>query len=307
MIIDAHMHLWDRVHGDIGDQVKSLGNGMIAIGDTKVLGMPPYLTDGRATAEIFMSHMDAAGVDGAVVTQEYLDGSQNDYLSEVQTQYADRIFVHGLLEFRQPDMLDDEFSILMGKHTFKGIKAPARYFPGVEPRIYLTDPRLMSVFERMERRGMILSIDLDEGTTQVDEMREVARAYPEMTIAMGHFAMANREGWIGQLRLAEEPNIYVECGGITWLFRDDGPPFHGAQEAFRIAVGEVGSDKLMWGSDYPRTMVDFTYEQTLAFLRDGCDFLSDNQRKAILGGTAKRLFGFEEPTVKRIPPTKITE
>lgn len=307
MIIDAHMHLWDKVHGDIGQPVRSLANGMVTIGDSKMLGMPAYLLDGRATSEIFLSLMDAAGVDAAVVTQEYLDGCQNEYLARVKEKHPGRFFVHGLLEFRRPDELTDEFSEVMEQFGFQGIKLPASYLAEIEPRINLTDERLMAVFGQMESKHMILSVDLFQGEDQVEELRVVARAFPQLIIVLGHFAMANREGWEKQLLLGEEPNIFIESGGITWLFRQDGPPFPGAQEAFRRAVVLVGAGKLMWGSDFPRTMVDFTYEQTLDFLRDGCDFLSDDEKTAILSGTACGLFGFEESPEPRTRPVKITE
>ena len=307
MIIDTHMHLWDRITGDTGEPVRSLGNGMIAIGDQKMLGMPPYLQDGRAPCELFISVMDAAGVDAAVVTQEYLDGNQNEYLADVQNKHPGRFFVHGLLEFRRPDGLADEFQEVAERYGFRGIKLPASYLAEADPRIRLTDPRLMTVFQQMENHRMILSIDLASGGTQVQEMRDVTRSFPELTVVLGHFAMANREGWPEQLSLAKEPNIYVESGGITWLFRTEGPSFPGAQEAFRTAVERVGADKLMWGSDFPRTMVDFTYEQTLDFLLHGCTFLGGDEKNAILGGTAMKLFGFQKPEAERQRPKKITE
>jgi hypothetical protein len=165
----------------------------------------------------------------------------------------------------------------------------------------------MAVFEKMEKRRMILSIDLDYGDSQVEEMHEVARSFPRLTITLGHFAMANRKGWLKQLSLAEELNIYVESGGITWLFRQEGPPFPGAQEAFRVAGEHVGVDKLMWGSDHPRTMVDFTYEQALDFLLDGCTFFTDDQKNAILGETAVKVYGFKKPSEERQRIKKITE
>jgi len=307
MIIDTHMHLWDRVDGNVGEAVTAGVNGMVSIGDTEVLGMPPWLTDGRNPCEVFMAVMDAAGVDAAVVTQEYLDGAQNEYLAGVRKKHPGRFFVHGLLEFRRPAGLEEEFQHIEEFGDFRGIKLPASYLAAEEPRIFLIDQRLMAVFERMEYRRMVLSVDLDYGDSQVGELREVARSFPGMIIALGHFGMVNRPGWREQLMLAREPNIYMESGGITWLFRNEGPPFPGAQEAFREAVDTVGADKLMWGSDYPRTMVDFTYEQTLDFLRDGCSFLGDGDRAAILGETARRLYGFEEPAKPLARMKKITE
>ncbi len=307
MIIDAHMHLWDEVKGNVAVQVRSLRNGMITIGSEELLGMPAYLLDGRCPYEVALSVMDAAGVEAAVVTQEYLDGNQNAYLADVQQKCPERFFVQGLLEFRRPEGLSAEFRNVLQEHGFQGIKLPASYLAQANPRIHLTDRRLMDVFEQMAERHMVLSVDLAPGESQVGEMLAVARAFPQLAITLGHFAMVGRKGWLSQLALAKEANIHVESGGITWLFRQEGPPFPGAQEAVREAVGRVGAHKLMWGSDFPRTQVDFTYEQTLDFLLDSCPFLSDAERAAILGGTAAEVFGFKRPAKRRQRPKRITE
>ena len=44
--------------------------------------MPPYMVDGRNTAEMLIANMDYAGVSGCVVTQEYIDGNQDNYFLE---------------------------------------------------------------------------------------------------------------------------------------------------------------------------------------------------------------------------------
>lgn len=40
--------------------------------------LPPYMTDDENTAERLISNMDYAGANGAVITQEEIDGNQND-------------------------------------------------------------------------------------------------------------------------------------------------------------------------------------------------------------------------------------
>jgi len=251
--------------------------------------------------------MDAAGVEGAVVTQEYLDGDQNAYLADVKKKQPRRFFVHGLLDFRKPAKVVTEFNRVVKKYGFRGIKLPASYLTQLSPRVLLTDSHLMKVFEQMEDRKMILSVDLDYGDSQVKEMREVAWTFPDLIIVIGHFAMAGRKGWLKQLLLANEPNVYIESGGITWLFRREYPPFLKVQDTIKEAVSRVGAEKLLWGSDFPRTMVDFTYEQTLDFLRYGCDFLSDGERRAILGQTSAKIYGFKKPKLERKKLKKITE
>ena len=57
----------------------------------------------------------------------------------------------------------------------------------------------------------------------------------------------------------------------------------------------------MWGSDWPRTMVDFTYRQSLDFIFTD-DAIGSEDKAAILGANAAELYGFKGPrSVDRIP------
>ena len=58
----------------------------------------------------------------------------------------------------------------------------------------------------------------------------------------------------------------IESGGITWLFNSEFYPFHGAVKAIKEAADLVGMDKLMWGSDYPRTITAITYKMSYDFI-----------------------------------------
>ena len=39
MIIDAHLHLWNKVDGNIGEPVHALGNGIISIGESTIVSI----------------------------------------------------------------------------------------------------------------------------------------------------------------------------------------------------------------------------------------------------------------------------
>src|SRR4051812_34925627 len=98
MIIDAHIHIWDKVHGKISNEipVSPLSNGMIRIGDKELLGMPAYMLDCAARAEYAVAEFDAAGVDVGVVVQEYMDGVQNDYVRHARERFSGRLIAHAL-------------------------------------------------------------------------------------------------------------------------------------------------------------------------------------------------------------------
>ena len=84
----------------------------------------------------------------------------------------------------------------------------------------------------------------------------------------------------------------VECGGITWLYNTEFYPFPSAVRAIREAADLVGWDKLMWGSDYPRTITAITYRMSYDFITKS-DELTDEEKAAFLGQNAKRFYGFK--------------
>ena len=77
MVIDAHLHLWDKQHGMVnGKPVYDIGGGKSDFGGVVKQMMPAYMTDGVNSAERLIANMDFAQVNAAVVVQEYIDGNQ---------------------------------------------------------------------------------------------------------------------------------------------------------------------------------------------------------------------------------------
>lgn len=300
-IVDAHMHLWNKLNGVVnGLPVKSIGGGAATFLGERRQMMPPYMLDGFNSAEMFISNMNYAGVSAAVVTQEYLDGNQNEYLLEVSNKYPYRLFVCGLAEFRKPGYLVEVTKLI--NQGFKGIKIPAQRLMEADKRVYLNEAEMMKVFKLMEDKKVILSIDLAEGDIQVDEMKEIIKECPELKIVIGHFGMVNRDrdGWMSQIKLALNKNVYIESGGITWLFHKEFYPYTGAVKAVKEAAEIVGMDKLMWGSDYPRTMTAITYKMSYDFIEKS-DLLTEEEKMKFLGKNAQGFYGFKDlQTIERI-------
>lgn len=301
-IIDAHSHLWLKQDTVVdGLPIRTLENGRsMFMGEVRQM-LPPFMTDGRNSAEVFLSNMDYAQVAAAVVTQEFIDGMQNDYLEQVSQQYPDRFFVCGMCEFRKPGFFDQAVSL--AERGFRAIKIPAQRLLLPEGRVWLTGEEMMKMFHLMEEQGMILSIDLADGDTQTGEMEEIISECPDLKIAIGHFGMVTRPGWLAQVRLARHPHVRLESGGITWLFNDEFYPFKGAVRAIREAADEVGFEKLMWGSDYPRTITAITYRMSYDFVLKS-DELTDDEKRLFLGENARRFYQFgalpELPYIKNM-------
>ena len=284
-IIDAHAHLWLRQDTVVdGLPIRTLENGRSEfMGEIRQM-VPPFMIDGVNSAEVFLSNMDYAQVAAAVITQEFIDGIQNDYLSEVVSHYPNRFFVCGMCAFRKPGFLEQAKELIA--KGFKAIKIPAQRLLLKEGRVMLNNEEMMQMFHSMEERNVMLSIDLADGATQVSEMEEIIQECPRLKIAVGHFGMVTRPGWKEQIRLARHPNVMIESGGITWLF-------NGAVKAIREAADLVGMEKLMWGSDYPRTITAITYKMSYDFVVKSSE-LTEEDKRLFLGENARNFYGFTD-------------
>ena len=282
MIIDAHAHLWKKQNGIVnGKPVYDVGGGKSDFGGEIRQMMPPYMTDGENSVERFLANMDYAGVSGAVITQEYIDGNQDGYLLECK---SDRIKICALYEEKT----------LGDVSGFDGIKICAGR---------LADKNLLNHLEPFRvanDNGKFISIDLADGDEQTEMMQKIIGMFPDLRIAIGHFGMVTRENWLEQIKLAKNKNVFIESGGITWLFNAEFYPYSSAVKAINEAADLVGFEKLMWGSDYPRTMTAITYKMSLDFIEKTTE-ISEENKKLILGENARKFYSFADiPAPQRV-------
>lgn len=286
IIIDAHTHLWKTQNGRCdGGAVKALTGGRSGFGGEVRQMMPPYMLSGENTAEMLIANMDYACVGGAVVVQEIMDGNQDEYLLSVKAKYPDRIRICSLYDEGIPYRLDG----------FDGVKLCSCKFREQDLSKHF------EVFKAANDAGKFVSIDLADGDGQTGALREIAEQLPDLRIAIGHFGMVTREGWLEQIKLARLKNVYVESGGITWLFNEEFYPYPSAIKAINEAAEICGFDKLMWGSDYPRTMVEITYKMSYDFITKSSEISQENKQK-LLGENAVGFYGFDK--VREIEPIK---
>lgn len=285
MIIDAHTHLWKLQRGKVdGRTVFALENGKSDFGGEVRQMMPPYMINGENTVNMLVSNMDYAGVNGAVITQEEIDGNQDAYLLSAKSLYPDRLKICSLYEENKP----------FATQNFDGIKICAGRLSAQD----LT--KHGKVFEAADKHNMFLSVDLADGDLQTASLREMIRQYPNLRIAIGHFGMVTTKGWQEQIKLARNPNVFIESGGITWLFHNEFYPYPSAVRAICTAADICGFDKLMWGSDYPRTMVEITYKMSFDFILKS-DEISDANKEKFLFHNAKNFYAFDDlPEIKPI-------
>ena len=215
---------------------------------------------------------------------------------EVQTRYPDRFFVCGMADYFRPSFAKQAEELVY--RGFRAIKIPAHRLILDDRRILMTSDEMMRMFHMMEQRGVIFSVDLADGDTHVGEMKEIIAECPQLKIAIGHFGMPTTPNWHEQVKLARNENVMIESGGITWLFNSEFYPFPSAIKAIREAIDIAGIEKLMWGSDYPRTITAITYKMSYDFVIKSKE-LSEQEKSLFLGENAQRFYGFGELKVPK--------
>ena len=70
--------------------------------------------------------------------------------------------------------------------------------------------------------------------------------------------------------------------------------------AIKEAANLVGWEKLMWGSDYPRTITAITYRMSYDFVLKSNE-LTEREKELFLGENARLFYGFQNlPTLPYI-------
>ncbi|MBR1595624.1 MAG: amidohydrolase [Phocaeicola sp.] len=293
IIIDAHSHLWQKQNTIWnGKEIRTTQNGRSLFLGEEVQMLPPFMIDGFNSAEVFLSNMDYAQVSAAIVVQEMIDGIQNDYLEKVATDYPNRFVVCGMCDFLKDGFLNEAKKLI--EKGFHGIAIPGHRLLLDQRRVYLNSTEMMEMFKLMEKNHVFLSITLADGDLQVEELREVIQECPNLRIAIGHFGMPTIPRWEEQIKLARYENVMIESGGITWLYNSEFYPFPSAINAIKQAADLVGIHKLMWGSDYPRTITAITYKMSYDFIIKS-KVLSEKEKQLFLGENAIQFYNISNP------------
>jgi predicted TIM-barrel fold metal-dependent hydrolase len=243
-------------------------------------------TSASETAEWFIGRLAAAGVARAVVMSMAPD---NGWMREFLAAATGRVVGSARIDPRSLDavqLLDREVDA-----GFRGVKL----LP-VNMAYRLSDPVCRPFFDRLEELGLPctihygVSVDTGSDLRFADpiDLSPVARDHPGIPFVIAHFGA----GWFDSvLRLAYQcPNIYVDTSGTNnWL--DSTVPKMTLQDVFEIALGALGSERVLFGTDSGTTA---PYREWIAFQQRGILEelgVSATDRDRVLRSNAARLFG----------------
>ncbi len=268
--IDAHHHVWaPDSRADIGyDWLRD-------IGAAKPFGDPTPIQRDYLMEEFLAE----APMPPRASVHVQTDGALPDPVAEtrfVQAE-ADRVgcdvAIVGLVDLSAADL--GETLTRHGESVgFKGVRqivARLDVRPDISftPRDFLTEPQWVSGLERLEDAG--LSFDLQMYPEQAEQALEALSATPALRVIIDHALCPydpTAEGfelWSKAVAMmAKRPNTYMKLSGWGMYRADWG---HYQAGMIRPYIDEIivafGSDRVMWGSNYPVEKLATPYEVCL--------------------------------------------
>ena len=312
-IIDAHIHVIPAFCGERnGTPVHACGYGKVRYsergnwrtgakrGERRV--MPPSFIHTTTLPEVVLEYMEWAGVDGAVLMQSIMYGNHNEYLSDLVKKYPDKfIGAFAFIDPRRGESAIEDLDWIKNDLNLIGVKIEPPDMP-----FWLDDEQYNSFWKKMEKLGLIFSVDLgwdssvNEYNFQVKQLENVIKKFPELKVLVQHLGVSYL--WDEDqkppflilqkiLKLKQYSNVWFDITGLPEFCPTEEYPFPRAQKIIKVVVETIGTDRLIWGSDFPGILTeDVTYKQTLNLVKNHCTFLTEKQKEMILGGNALNFF-----------------
>ena len=298
-IIDAHVHLVQCICGT-GSRgaMRACGGGRAMYDDGTVYQLiPPELGEYDVTAEAALRVMDAHQVERAVLLQGNFMGFQNLYSYDAQQRYPERFLAAASYD----PFCRNRASIV--RHLFEdlGIRV-VKFEVSTGSGLLANHATLPLDGELMEREyafaddhGLIFVIDIGKmgsESSQIPALRRAILRHPGMRFVVCHLLAPSAseeqlmcEG-LAQLAL---PNVWFDMASIQNNVKPDAAPYPVSRRFIHSALDVIGSDRLLFGTDLPSNLCNFTYQSMIDTIADD-EQLSMEQKQLILYGNADHVF-----------------
>lgn len=286
-VIDSHLHVWANSNEASDKFPYARGKE------------PPESLRDKASISELIQRMDQAGVDGALIVQPINHEFDHAYVVEAMKLHPHRF--KGML-LHDPSLVQDaavarlENLALQG---FVGVRFNPYLWPKLESGVLtqMSNPSGagIAVYKRCAELHMPVGVMCFQGLgLHHDDILSLIEASPETTLILDHFGFTgfDDEGnaaFQKLLSLAQYPNVIVKISALFRL-KDESPYKRVEQERLKPLLENFGSDRLMFGTDFPFVLdqpesYDGMVKLVSSWLND------DKDRQDLMGGTAERVFG----------------
>ena len=267
MIVDAQVHLWKEEAPD--RPWPSWGR--------RVCHMPQPLS-----YEKMLSIMDAVGVDRAIVVPPSWEGDRNDYALEAARKHPDRYAVMGRIALDDPQSRK-LLPAWLDTPGMLGIRITFSY--GKES--WLRDGTTDWFWAAAEQAGVPVMV---HPPNFIPEIAKIAERHPRLKLIIDHFGLSRQmardnvvpEAMLATATLARYPNVYVKTSS-TATYSNAPYPFRDLNPYIRKVVEAFGPRRCFWGVDLSICYDKIPYRQHITHFTEELDFLSDEDKRLIMG------------------------
>ncbi|MGN5732963.1 amidohydrolase family protein [Arthrobacter psychrochitiniphilus] len=274
--VDAHLHLWE-----------------LAPGQYSWLEPAHGVLYNTYTAEQARDALDAAGIAQAILVQADDTAADTEAMLQIANQQDWITGVVGWLPLEQPQLAEKLLEKWLQNPKFCGVRTLIHNDPR-ENVLELSTVR--QTLTLLAQAGLPFDVP-DAFPRHLRHVEQLARALPELSIVIDHLGKPPRSStpeqmalWESQLRaVAAAPNTVAKVSGLHAA----GVPYsyQGLEQVWDVALSAFGPHRLMFGGDWPVSLMAGSYEQTVDVLAALIDSLEASQAHNIWAGTAQRVYG----------------
>jgi len=235
--------------------------------------------------------LQAAGLDGSVAVQADPSEDENEFLLDHASRHD---FVKGVVGFvdLQSPAVEERLDWYRRYPKLKGFR---HILQGERDRALMLKPAFKHGIGLLRKYGY--TYDILIYPDQLGYTREFVAAFPDQPFVIDHMA----KPYIKDRMITDEwkeaihavgayGNVYCKISGIVteadwknWKPEHFRPYLDTVLEAF-------GTDRVLFGSDWPVCLVAASYQQVLQIVEDYFSAMSKDEQAAFFGGNAMRFY-----------------
>lgn len=230
------------------------------------------------------------GISGTVLVQV----DQTETENEFQLKHADESdFIKGVVGWvdLQANNIEERLEFYQ---QYKKIKGFRHILEGEADRALMLKPAFMNGISKLKKYGY--TYDILIYTDQLKYTKEFVAAFPDQPFVIDHLAKPNiKEHQIDEWKkdieaVAQHENVYCKISGMVteadwknWK-KEDFTPY------LDVVINAFGTDRTMYGSDYPVCLVAATYEQMKSIVDDYFSSFSKDEQEKFFGKNAIKFY-----------------
>lgn len=278
-IIDAHQHVWDPTRARYDWLTAELAP----------IDRPIGFDESRP-------QLREAGVGATVLVQSADNDEDTDFMLETAEANPEIAAIVAYVPLERPEIAAERLADLRRNPLVAGIRNLIHDIPDPE---WLLRPDVDEGLGVLEDAGVTFDL-VAVLPRHLELVSTLSERHPRLKIVIDHLAkppigLDNREPWWSLIeRVAENPLVHAKVSGLYSATSDSSAWTVDAVRPFVARALEVfGADRLMYGGDWPISILSGGYRRVWNGLSAIFAELDEAELRQILGGTAERFYGID--------------